>query len=235
MARRQQLTEAQIAALYDPPTELRDLARHYTLSPKDLASVVRRRGDHSRPGHALMLLYLRHPGRPLRSGEQPPVALVKFVAGQVGAAPEALGDYLASEQNRRRRVAGAAPAASLRPARRGGTCRLAAAARDRGRPAGPPGRAGAGGMSQAADRDSSVVRARAALPGGLPPGAARGSPSPDRPTVGRAAAPAGRANGASGRCRATASVHACLNSRMPQTWPTSALSLSPVSGWRRKR
>ncbi|HEV7372154.1 transposase, partial [Arenibaculum sp.] len=45
----------------------RDLARHYTLSPEDLASVARRRGEHSRLGHALMLLYLRHPGRPLRA------------------------------------------------------------------------------------------------------------------------------------------------------------------------
>lgn len=115
MARRQQLTEAQIAALYDPPTEPRDLARHCTLSPEDLASVARRRGDHSRLGYALMLLYLRHPGRPLRAGEVPPAALVTFVAEQVGAAPEALGDYLASEQNRRRHAAELQARLRLRP------------------------------------------------------------------------------------------------------------------------
>lgn len=80
MARRQQLTEAQIAALYDPPTEPRDLARHCTLSLEDLASVARRRGDHSRLGYALMLLYLRHPGRPLRAREVPPAELgLRFV------------------------------------------------------------------------------------------------------------------------------------------------------------
>ena len=32
MTRRQQLTEAQIAALFDAPTEQRELVRHYTLS-----------------------------------------------------------------------------------------------------------------------------------------------------------------------------------------------------------
>lgn len=32
MPRRQQLTEPQIAALYDPPTDQRELVRHYTLS-----------------------------------------------------------------------------------------------------------------------------------------------------------------------------------------------------------
>jgi TnpA family transposase len=105
VARRQQLTEAQLAALFDPPTGRRELVRHYTLSPEDLALIGRRRGDHSRLGHALMLCYLRNPGRPLRAGELPPAALVAFVADQVGAPPEALGDYLASEQNRRRQAA----------------------------------------------------------------------------------------------------------------------------------
>ncbi len=69
MARRQQLTETQLAALFDPPAGHREMVRHYALSADDLALVGRRRGDHSRLGHALMLCYLRHPGRPLRAGE----------------------------------------------------------------------------------------------------------------------------------------------------------------------
>jgi TnpA family transposase len=60
--RRQQLTETQIAALFDPPTDQRELMRHYTLSAGDIALIQRRRGDHSRLGHALMLCYLRYPG-----------------------------------------------------------------------------------------------------------------------------------------------------------------------------
>jgi TnpA family transposase len=68
--RRQQLTEAQITALFDPPTDQRELVRHYTLSAADLATIRRCRGDHIRLGHALMLCYLRYPGRPLRVGAQ---------------------------------------------------------------------------------------------------------------------------------------------------------------------
>ena len=69
MTRRQQLTEAQIATLFDPPLEQRELVRHYTLSVADLAMIRRARGDHNRLGLALMLCYLRYPGRPLKTGE----------------------------------------------------------------------------------------------------------------------------------------------------------------------
>ena len=100
--RRQQLSETQIAALFDPPAEPRELVRYYTLTETDSAMVRRCRGDHSRLGYALMLCYLRHPGRPLWTNERPSAALVSFVAEQIDVRPEAIGDYLASEQNRRR-------------------------------------------------------------------------------------------------------------------------------------
>jgi hypothetical protein len=103
--RRQQLTETEIAALFDPPMGQRELVRHYTLSAVDIAMIRRRRGDHSRLGHALMLCYLRHPGRPLRANERPPSALVSFVAEQIDVLPESTAGYLASEQNRRRQAA----------------------------------------------------------------------------------------------------------------------------------
>jgi hypothetical protein len=45
--RRQQLSETQIAALFDPPTEPRELVRYYTLTETDLAMVRRCRRDHS--------------------------------------------------------------------------------------------------------------------------------------------------------------------------------------------
>ena len=38
--RRQQLTEAQTAALFDPPTEPRELVRHYTLAETDFAMIL---------------------------------------------------------------------------------------------------------------------------------------------------------------------------------------------------
>ena len=77
--RRQQLTQAQIAALFDPPTDRRELVRHCTLSEADTAMIRRCRGDHNRLGYALMLCYLRYPGRPLRINERPPAALISFV------------------------------------------------------------------------------------------------------------------------------------------------------------
>jgi hypothetical protein len=46
------------------------------LAETDLAMIRRCRGDHSRLGYALMLCYLHHPGRPLRTNERPPTALV---------------------------------------------------------------------------------------------------------------------------------------------------------------
>ncbi len=88
MAARQRLSEAQIAELYDPPTEQRELVRHFTLSDADLAANRRCRGDHNRLGQALMLCYLRYPGRPLRAGERPPTAMLAFVAEQIEVCPE---------------------------------------------------------------------------------------------------------------------------------------------------
>jgi TnpA family transposase len=113
--RRQQLTEAQIAALFDPPTDPRELIRHYTLSAGDLAIVHRCRGEHNRLGCALMLCYLRYPGRPLRAGERPPGELTAFVAGQIDALPAAMEAYLAAERNRQRHAVECQERLRLRP------------------------------------------------------------------------------------------------------------------------
>jgi hypothetical protein len=101
VAQRQRLSAAQIAELYDPPTEQRELVRHFTLSEADLAKNRRCRGDHNRLGNALMLCYLRYPGRPLRAGECPSESLLTFVAEQLKVLPGAFDDYLTSERNRR--------------------------------------------------------------------------------------------------------------------------------------
>ena len=77
--------------------------------------IKRCRGDRSRLGYAIMLCYLRHPGRPLHAGERPPAALVSFVAGQIDVLPGVFGDYLASEQNRRRHVVELRAYLRLRP------------------------------------------------------------------------------------------------------------------------
>lgn len=95
------MTDAQIAALFDPLADQRELVRHYTLSDVDIAKIQHCRGDHNRLGYALMLCYLRYPGRPLHATERPPAALVAFVAEQIDVPPDAIDDYLASEQTRR--------------------------------------------------------------------------------------------------------------------------------------
>jgi len=113
--RRQQLTEAQITVLLDPPTDQRELGRHYTLSAADLAAIRRCRGDHNRLGHAVMLCYLRYPGRPLKAGERPPRPVLLFIAEQIDALPESIEDYLAAERNRQRHVAELQDRLGLRP------------------------------------------------------------------------------------------------------------------------
>ena len=89
--------------------------RHYTLSDTDLAAIRRCRGDHNRLGHALMLCYLRYPGRPLRAGERPPGPLLAFIADQIGVLPESVDEYLIAERNRRCHAAELQDRLQLRP------------------------------------------------------------------------------------------------------------------------
>src|SRR5215469_8159033 len=89
--------------------------RHYTLSAGDLAIVHRCRGEHNRLGRALMLCYLRYPGRPLKAGERPPAELTAFVAEQIDALPTAMEAYLAAEQNRQRHAVECQERLRLRP------------------------------------------------------------------------------------------------------------------------
>ena len=57
-------------SLQTPASDERGMVRHYTLSSEDLALINRRRGDPNRLGFALILCYLRFPGRILQQGEQ---------------------------------------------------------------------------------------------------------------------------------------------------------------------
>ena len=81
------------------------MVRHYTLSDCDMAMIRRCRGDHSRLGYALMLCFLRYPGRHLRAHEHPSAVLISFVAEQIDVCADGLEDAMASEQTRRRHAA----------------------------------------------------------------------------------------------------------------------------------
>jgi TnpA family transposase len=85
MPRRELLSEPQWRAFIEPVTDERGMVRHYTLSSEDLALIDRRRGDPNRLGFAVMLCYLRIPGRILQQGEAPPVALLALCRRTVSA------------------------------------------------------------------------------------------------------------------------------------------------------
>lgn len=105
MPRRELLSEPQRLAFTEPAADERGMVRHYTLSAEDLALIAPHRGERNRLGFALMLCYLRFPGRVLQEGEQPPVALQTFVAEQLDIDPASFGDYAERDQTRREHLA----------------------------------------------------------------------------------------------------------------------------------
>ena len=105
MGRRRLLNDVQWAGLLSPPSDEREIVRHYTLSDEDLAAAASKRGDHNRIGFALTLCYLRFPGRALGIGETPPLPLISFVARQLRLEPEAFATYARRDQTRREHLA----------------------------------------------------------------------------------------------------------------------------------
>ena len=105
MARRRLLSDDTWARHLEPPTDEREIARHYTLGPDDLAHVIDKRGDANRLGYALVTLYLRHPGRVLEAGELPPGPVTAYVARQLDVAAVAFDDYARRDATRRAHVA----------------------------------------------------------------------------------------------------------------------------------
>ncbi|WP_339467640.1 DUF4158 domain-containing protein, partial [Pseudomonas lurida] len=99
------LTSETLAPHYDPPTDEREIARHFTLSCEDLDLVGERRGASSRLGFAMLLLYMRWPGRVLEAGEKPPGAILTFVADQIEVPATAFDDYARRDETRRAHLA----------------------------------------------------------------------------------------------------------------------------------
>jgi TnpA family transposase len=105
MARRRLLGNDLWARHLEPSADEREIARFYTLGPDELAQVMARRSDANRLGYALVLLYLRHPGRVLDVGEAPPDSVVAYVARQLGAPVSAFNDYARRGATRRAHLA----------------------------------------------------------------------------------------------------------------------------------
>lgn len=104
MPHQELLTESQRLSFQVPASDEREMVRHYTLTPEDLILINRRRGDPNRLGFAVMLCYLRFPGRVLQPGEQPPAELCAFVAEQLGMDAAHFADYAGRDQTRREHV-----------------------------------------------------------------------------------------------------------------------------------
>lgn len=101
MPRRSILTDRQRAALFDLPTDEALMLRHYTLADDDLESIYARRRPHNRFGFAIQLCALRHPGRLLAPDEVIPLAVMRFLAAQLGLRPDDLADYATRAETRR--------------------------------------------------------------------------------------------------------------------------------------
>lgn len=87
------LSPGQRAAIFDPPTDRETVDRLYTLGQDDLVQVCRRRRGANRIGYAIQLCYLRHPGRALAPGEEPPAIMLAALCEQLGSEPAALLGY----------------------------------------------------------------------------------------------------------------------------------------------
>jgi TnpA family transposase len=68
------------AELFDPPTDTAAIVRHYTFSPEDMALIRQRRRAANRLGFAVLLSYLRFPGRVQRHEEAPPTEMLAFIS-----------------------------------------------------------------------------------------------------------------------------------------------------------
>jgi hypothetical protein len=88
------------AALFDPPTNPAAIVRHYTFSSEDMKLIRRRRRDANRLGFAVLLAYLRFPGRVLGAQEVPPPDMLDFVASQVGSEAKAFAGYAQRDETR---------------------------------------------------------------------------------------------------------------------------------------
>jgi TnpA family transposase len=93
MARRKLLTSDERQALLGIPDDEESLIRHYTLSPKDRLQAEVRRRPHNQLGYAVQLCIMRYPGRVLGMDEDPPAAVVAYVAEQLGIDPDVFASY----------------------------------------------------------------------------------------------------------------------------------------------
>ena len=101
MARRELLTSSERVELLAFPTDQGELIRLYALTKADIAFIRQHRGDHNRLGIAVLMSYLRHPGRVLAGNESPHAPVLDIVAGQLGISIDVWHVYAERDATRR--------------------------------------------------------------------------------------------------------------------------------------
>ena len=101
MPRRELLTSSERLELLALPTDEGELIRLYTLTKADLAFARQHRGDHNRLGIAVLMSYLRFPGRVLAGDERPHGPVLDIVAGQLGIPVDVWEVYAERDATRR--------------------------------------------------------------------------------------------------------------------------------------
>jgi TnpA family transposase len=95
------LSSEQRTRLFAIPSESVGMVRHYVLGGEDLALIQTKRRSINRLGFAVQLCLLRYPGLGMGPAEQPPEAMIAFVADQLSVPAAAFADYAQRDQTRR--------------------------------------------------------------------------------------------------------------------------------------
>ena len=101
MPRRSLLSNEQRTRLFAVPVDHAEMAKHYVLSADDLVFVRTKRRSVNRLGFAVQLCLLRYPSLGMEPGEQPPEAMIAFVARQLGVRHVDFANYAQRDQTRR--------------------------------------------------------------------------------------------------------------------------------------
>jgi TnpA family transposase len=104
MSPRTLLSSEQRTRLFSIPTDLPEMARHYTLSADDLSLIGTKRRPANRIGCAVQLCLLRYPGFGLRLGTSPPEPMIAFVAHQLDLPISDFAEYAQRDKTRREHI-----------------------------------------------------------------------------------------------------------------------------------
>ena len=105
MPRRELLTCTERLQLLAFPEDEGELIRVATLTKADLAFVRQHRGDHNRLGIAVLMIYLRYPGRVLGEDEKPHDPVLGLIAVQLQIPIVAWDLYADRDETRREHLA----------------------------------------------------------------------------------------------------------------------------------